>query len=177
MTDVARDLASSATPIASAFVKISLASGTAPARPLGNVAVFDANRVLRSRLIPTIGTATSLSTPISHTKSTKSGSPKRGPLLGLLYVVHLHRDVDEGDGVKGAIPEPLKGVGRARWADEVVGLAIPAGDPGLAILRQHPAGIGGDRAGVECHFGIITKSSLWFRPTSPVRARSAQPAG
>ena len=65
-------------------------------------------------------------------------------LLGQLGI-----DVEQRDGVKGRVPEPLKRVRGGRRAHEVVAAPVPVRDAGLAVVRQDAARFGGDLLGVR----------------------------
>ena len=63
-----------------------------------------------------------------------------------LLLRELRIDVEQRDRVEGAVPEPLEGVMRRRWAHEVELLSVPLRDPTAPVPREDAACFGGDAA-------------------------------
>ena len=73
-----------------------------------------------------------------------------GPLdeAAELLLRELDVDVQQRDGMEGAVPEPLERVMGRRGADEVVALAVPFGDAALAIGGEDASGLGRHAVGI-----------------------------
>src|SRR5207237_236759 len=88
-----------------------------------------------------------------------------------LLLCELGVDVEQGDRVERAIPEPLKRIRPRRWADEVITTASPVRDTALPVAVEDPASLGDDAAVVRRHErGLSPTRMSCTAPMSATRA-------